>query len=224
MFTTNFFIGIGLIFVLIFIYVVFMIPNEIKQKKKHKKVLKEEIVDQKDWKKTALRLEGYIISLKKQLSEFEKNEKLLEKSVLVEQVKAKKMKEKLSQEREWLVKEEKDMEKRAKELKLLKTELALIQEDLGKEHSLTLKLQNEGRMMKRDLDAAVERKRVLEGDLLEAKTKNDQFRSEIAHLKKDNRVLSKKNEDSQWVAKPDFMKIEKELRETKKLLEQQKKS
>jgi len=218
MFSLNFIAGIGIIFIVISLGVLFLMPGGKKPKKRRKKDPTEN-QQQKDWKQAAVRLEKHTYSLRGKLASFEKKEKAWEKQLMVEKARNEKLQEKLSRERGWHEKEQRTLDKRGEEFQELKTELLKVQENFGKEHALNLRLQRELESLKRENDSGNDQRRALESENAQCKAKMQNYRMEIAHLKKENAELTKKKEDTSWVAKSDYAKLEKLLQEKEKELE-----
>ena len=62
-------------------------------------------------------------------------------------------------------------------------------------------------------------RRAAESEIAQLKAKNENARHEVVDLRKENMELSKKKEDTMWVAKTDHDKLQQALREKKKEFE-----
>jgi len=90
MFSSNFFAGAGVLFILLLLILLFLLPMDKKKGRGKKQGTIDMDVDQKDWKKTSLRLEKHIYALRQEIEVLEKKDKTKEKQVIIENVKAKK--------------------------------------------------------------------------------------------------------------------------------------
>ncbi len=216
----EFLVIIGIIFISLLLVIVFIMPSETKNKRKKKKSQAEEpSVPQRDWEQKALRLEGHVQSLRDQIFAYQKKDKANAKKMMVEQVKVKKFQEKLSQERQWHIKEQNSIDKRGKELQQLKGELANVQENFSKAHSMNLQLGHQLKDLEQQNSSLNEQRRSVEGENAQLKTRSDDHRREIAHLKKENMQLSRKKEDLQWVAKSEYERVVNLLKEKEKAMD-----
>ena len=218
MITTNLILAAGVIFILGLLGVLILIPTERKQKIKHKKE-KEPVLDQKNWQDTALRLEKHIQHLHNEITVKERGEKQKDKQLLVEQEKVKRLQEKILQERQWHDKEESEINRKAKELEDLRDELKNVQGQLVKEHADNLKMDNSLKEIKVDIDKLNDLRRLAEAESAQLKAKAESYQKEISQLRIENRELSRKKEDTQWIAKSEYSQLEKQLKEVQKELE-----
>ena len=215
----EFLLVIGILFIAILIGIIFFIPSESKQKKNKKKAAVEPSVSQGDWEQRVSRLENHIQSLRNQILDSVKKAKSDEKELMVERVKVKKLQEKLSQERQWHTKEQESIDKRSRELQQMKAELVNVQENFSKAHSLNLQLDHKVKDLEEQSKLLNDQRRLTEGENTQLKTKMDEHRKEIAHLKKENMELSKKKEDAQWIAKSEYERVVNLLKEKEKELD-----
>lgn len=215
----NFVVILGLVLILVLLGVLLFIPTEgrLTRKQKKQKMLEEQ--KQQDWEKKALRFEKAAQSLRQQVEDLQKSEKQLENSLVLERAKVKKFQEKLTQERQWQEREEEAGDKKGKELQRVKEELLKSQEQFAAEHGLTLRLQAELKTLKHDYDALLDDKRKLETENAQMDARMQNLRSDVAHLKKDLKEITKTNEDTQWVAKTEYDAILKKYKEKDKEVE-----
>jgi len=217
----NIIAGIGIFFIVVLLVILFLLPTEgaRRRKKKRKRPTKEEQEKQKDWERIAGRLEGQGAALRQEVARFQKKVEDLEKEVMGEKAKTKKLQEKLSQERGWKEKEKGSVEKKVKEAKKIKEELIQLQELFGKEHAQNLRMNSEKKEMKHARENLMEEKKRLESEYRKSEIKGEEYRNQIAHLKKDVAKLSKKEADTQWVTKTEYDRVRRLLKEKEKELE-----
>ena len=218
MLTTNLVIAAGIIFILGLLGILILIPTERRQKIKHKKE-KESTPEQKNWQEVAQRLEKHIQNLHNQIASLEKNAKLQDKQLLIEQEKFKKLQEKLLHERQWHEKEQSTIDRQTKETGNLKTDLNKIQDQLAKEHAENLKLDNQLKEIRLDVDKINNQRRLAEAENAQLKAKIETYQKEITRLRMENAQLAQKKEDTQWIAKSEYVQLEKQLKEAQKELE-----
>jgi len=216
----NFMIVAGIVFIFIFLVVLFFLPTSEKKSKK-RKIKNEQNGEsvQKDWKEAHQRSEKHIGSLRNEIEKFKREKKDQEKNILVEKTKIEMLQEKLSQERGWHEKEHTTIDKRTQELQELSKELLKSQESLSKEHGLNLKLEREIKELKRDLVALNDERRKREAENAQLKAEGESQRQDMVELKKDNARLKKKNEDTTWIAKSEYTKLERLLKQKEKEIE-----
>ena len=181
--------------------------------------MKESGAPKKDWEETALRLEKRGHALKEEAGLLEKKEKDLEYQLTVEKVKVKKLQEKLSQEREWHQKEQGAMDGKGKEFARVKEELNKVQENFSHEHMENLRQKGDIQELKQQIESLNGQRRSAESEGAQVKARLENQRKELAQLKAENMELKKKKEDTVWVAKSDYERLERSLREKEKELE-----
>lgn len=207
---------IGLVFILIMIGMLFILPTEEKKKKKRRQ---EEQVKQKDWENTALRLEKHVDTLKTKIDAFEKKEKALEKDLLVEQTKNKKMQEKLEQQRGWQEKEDTDAQRKVGELDKLKQNLKTLQEQSSNEHGKILRLEKSLKETDQKYDESLDLRRKVEAEAAQSKNAIQELRTDNAKLRAENIQMKKQLENVDWISKVEYDKIDEKLKQTEKELE-----
>jgi len=212
-------VTIGIIFISVLLVIVFLSPGERKKRVK-KDISQPDSSDiQQDLQQQIARLEKKIQHHKDTIVELQKNEKNNEKLLMVERVKVKKLQEKLSQERQWHTKEQDSIDKRGKEVQQLKRELLSVQESFSKEHAANIRLEHKVRELEEQNKALNEMRRSIERENAEFKAKMENNRREISDLKRENKQLIKKKEDVNWIAKEEYERVEKLLKEKEKQLE-----
>lgn len=207
--------GISLIFILLGI--LFLIPTE---KTAYRHIYKRSAVpvpeESKDWQAVSLKLEKHVLELRRQIDAQQKREKHLQRELAVEHDKYVKLQEKLSQERDWQKKEKDGVDRRNTEIIQLQKDRQEIEQNLEKEHSRRLMLEREMREAKDSMTAANDLKNSLEVQIAKLQAHVDKFRAEINELKQENLKLSKKHDETTFVAKSEYERVEKLLKDTQK--------
>jgi len=198
---------------------VLLMPQGKRRKPKKKKMPVESQENNKDFEEVIQRRDRLIRSLKQNIAALEKEKSEMDKQFVIEKAKTKKFQEKLSQERGWHEKEQDSVDKKNKEFQQLKQEFSRLQDNFSKEHVVNLKLDHNVKDLSLEIDSLKETRRSLESENNELNMKTTIYRSEIAHLKKDVAVLTKKKDDTAWIAKSEYIKVEKLLKEKEKELE-----
>jgi len=212
---------IGIIFIIL-ILIILLIPAERRKKKKRSEKTPEEQI--KEWQNACLKLEKHVQALRSQVDTLQKKGKTLEKDLLLQQEKNKRLQEKLSQERGWQEKEHADVDKKAKEVHALKEEIKRLEANLEKEHGQRLSLEREAKELKESLVKETEAKRALDSQILKLKAQGEGYRDEIKELRETNQKLSQKQEEKTFVSKSEYEKLEQLLKEKEKELEKLKKT
>jgi len=210
-------LAIGISFILVGI--LFSQNVRVSRKRRKRRLPKMEKGENKDWQAVSLKLEKHIYALRKELVDFERREKNLEKELMIEKQKYAKSQEKLSQERGWKKKESSDIEKQGEVILRLKKDLTQVEHNLAREHGLRLRFERELKDLKDQIDSTIDEKRALEMEILKMKSQADVQRKEMLELREMNMKLSKKKEETAWVAKSEYQKLEEKLQETQKELE-----
>lgn len=207
--------GISLIFILLGI--LFLIPTE---KTAYRHIYKRSAAplpeESKDWQAVSLKLEKHVLELRRQIDAQQKREKHLQRELAVEHDKYVKLQEKLSQERDWQKKEKDGVDRRNTEIIQLQKDRQEIEQNLEKEHSRRLMLEREMREAKDSMTAANDLKNSLEVQIAKLQAHVDKYRAEINELKQENLKLSKKHDETTFVAKSEYERVEKLLKDTQK--------
>ena len=217
----NFIVLMAIVLILILLGVLFYWPIEKKDAKK-KKISKEEEPKQKDWQQTAQRLEKHIHALRGELEIPQHKEKAGEKQILIEKAKNKKLEEKVAQERGWHETEQKEMDKRIKEMGDLKEEFMKLQGIFTAEHAVNLRQERELKDLKRERDSLNDQRRALEAENAQAKAELGNYKKDLSQFKRENMELMKKKEDTVWIAKSDYEKLQQLVNEKDKELQRMK--
>ncbi len=222
---TSLVLGAGIILVVVLLGILFVVPSDKNKKKKSKRQIQQEQDSQKtDWAEVVLKLEKHIVSLRAEISTLKQGDKDSQKKILIEQEKGVRLQEKLLQERGWKKKEEEDAQRRKSELIHQQEHLKSLERNLEHEHIERLRLEKSMKASQQALEEQSEKRRILEMELQTTKATSDRYRQEINDLKAINAKLSKQHEDTTWIAKSEYVKIEKALKEKEKELAQLKNS
>ncbi|MFP4473073.1 MAG: hypothetical protein ACLFPX_04275 [Candidatus Omnitrophota bacterium] len=223
MFDRELMIMLGAVF-LVFTFSLFLIfpSGKAKRRKPRKRRLSPE--EQKDWHAAALRMEKHIVRLKKELFQAQKVIKKQEIRLDLVSEQAEKVKDKLAQERSWQKKEADDLDKKNRRLEKLQNTLCQAEEQFEEEHQELLRLQRRDQENTRALEQADAQIKQFREDLAKARAQSDNYRQEILDLRSENKKLSRKHEDTEWIAKSEFLKVRTELQVKSKELERYKRS
>ena len=210
-------IGIFILAALAIIY--FFFPDQPVSFRKRKKEPRPVPADNKNWEEANRKLEKHIFSLRGEIEKLKLSERNLSRDVAVEKEKNTRLQEKLFQEKKWLDKEKDSMEKSAGELKSLKENLIKVQNDQEKEHSLNLKYEREIKDLKKGLEDLEKERRDTAAKLMQAESELTVYKKELAEQKRLNQELKKETNEVQWIARSEYEKIEKLLKEKEKELQ-----
>ncbi len=194
--------------------ILLLMPSEKTKRQSSAKVsrLKPDEPAVKDWEAVSLKLERVVQALRKEIEEYQRKEKTLERDLTVQKEKYNKLQEKLAQERDWQKKEEDDIEKKAKEILALKNDVRRIEHDLSVTHAQRLKFERDFREAKSEGESITVVRRNLELQVQKLEAETDNQRKQIKELKWENSQLSQKKDAESWVPKEDFQKLEAEIR------------
>jgi chromosome segregation ATPase len=170
----------------------------------------------KDWRAASLKLEKYIHALKTEIEHDKAREKNLQKEILIQKEKYRRLQEKISQERGWQDKETADKDRRAKENSELRQALQKTEEDFQREHGDFLRLDRELKETKAALSTAVEAKRGLDSQIFKMQAQLDAERSEVKQLRDELAKLKKQHDETTWVAKSEYVKVQDRVSELQK--------
>jgi chromosome segregation ATPase len=206
---------VGAILVVALLLVAFVIPTEVKKKKaKRPRVSIEELEARLEKAlKTADHRDAAVKALRKQIEDWEKKDRAWQQQISEEQAKSAQLTHKLEQERQWQGEEAKKHEKKLGDVQRFQKDLKFVNEQLAEEHSVRLKLEAELRDLRDQYANLNEQRRVLELDKSRLTEKLEDCQRQIREYKKENAELSKKNDDTTWVAKNDYLKIERRVKE-----------
>lgn len=157
------------------------------------------------WEKQNNNLSGEVERLKMQLKEGERRQ---------ESAKAheKELMDKLSQEKSWREKEQVNLDKAKLLEKDLKVQIIRTEADLEKEHSARIRVEQELQELKLKFDSLQDEKRTATTKAMSLQTTLEQLDKELKELRHQNKELTRKKEDIQWVAKSDYDELKKQLK------------
>ncbi len=217
---TNGVIIVGIIFVIILLSIVVFIPMTPKTVKRKRKVQAPEASKpDAQAQEVLLRMQRNIQSLHGQITTLEQREKAREHELMLEKIKVNKLQDKLSQERDWHTKEQKTWDKKIQEFHHSKDELSKLHDQFSKEHAENLRQKKDIEEFKSEAARLQDAHREVQADCAQWKAKVENYQKEIMQLRKENSALTKKAQDTMWVAKSDHDKLEQLLREKEKELE-----
>jgi chromosome segregation ATPase len=212
----HFMLGLSVVFILIILIVIFFVPSSDRYRRKKGK--EKGLSNQKDWQQKAQLLERKVGNLKHENEQWLVKCQKKDDQIAVYKEGIRKLKDKLKQEKEWFGKEQRIVDKTLREHETLKKDFTKSQEEANKEHAIKIRLEGENKELKHTNKSLNDQRRLLDVENMQLKERVNELRKEIAHLKKDNIELTRKHEDTEWVAKADYLRVDKLLRERDKEL------
>jgi len=208
---------IGLALAVILLAFIFLLPSERGPAHRRSTQWRRESNDEtKDWKSTCLHLEKHIHGLRAQQEKMRNRERFLERELAIQKQKARKMQEKITQERGWQQKEEGEKERRGQEVLKLKEELRKIEEETQKEHGERLRAEREVKESKDLLASMSVERRGLEARIAKLEAELDKVLKDNKALSVQNAKLSQQHDEATWIAKSEYIKLEQQLRNLEK--------
>ncbi len=204
---------VGILFFLFVIGLFFLISISDKQKQKRKALRPLEEKEQKNWKEVCLRMEHHVVVLRKESLTWQKRVRVLEREADVYKKKCDDLTEKLDRERGWQKKETQDVDTKNKRIQQLETELRAVEKKMEDEHAELIVLRRENTMIKGTAEKEAEEIRAIQLEMQKVQAQSDVYRKDILDLRADNKKLSQKHEDVQWIAKSVHLKVKEELRQ-----------
>lgn len=201
----------------VFLMMVVMSPEKTTQKKKSPEPNKD--LQPKDWEALVLKLEKHIHSLRAEIESLKAQERKNLKELALEKDKSAQLQEKLSKEKEWLAKEEESLDKKDREMNELKQNLMKGENDFEREYSAKLRTEQQLKDLKVDQESLTKDNREQSLKIMRLESELDAYKKELSKLKKANEELSKKNDETQWVAKAQYDKLAQKLQEKEKEIE-----
>ena len=208
------FIGIGVVLAVNLIHVLF-IPGGKKRKKRRVKD-KGQGSPQKDWEATAQRLETHIYTLRHKIESKDKVINQKDKQAVLEKAKVEKLQDQLNQAGRWQKKEENNYSKMSGELKGFKAEFEKVQGQYVSAHGENIELKKELSTTTDVCKRLGEDKRDVELTLNQLREKYEKLQAEAVILKRECNELKKKKDDTAWVAKSEYLVLERKLKEKEK--------
>ncbi|MEW5894242.1 MAG: hypothetical protein AB1650_00545 [Candidatus Omnitrophota bacterium] len=212
-------IVVGFLFGLFVLGLVFLMSLERKKARSPRRVKPLKEKEQKDWRDAALRLEKHVIELRKESADWHKQVKGLQKDLEIYQKKYEDLSIKLDREKTWEQKESAEREKKNLRIRELENEVKRAESQLEKEHMEFVLIRRQNDDFRQETERQTEMIRQLNGDLEKAKAQTDVYRKEILELRAENKKLSKRHDDVQWIAKSVHMQVKDELRRKTEELE-----
>jgi chromosome segregation ATPase len=210
-------IGIGIFILAALFAIIIFFPDRPLGKKKRQP--KADASDTKDWEAVILRLEKHIYSLRTEIETLKAQERKNLKELALEKERNVKLQEKLSKEKEWLSQEEESIDKRDKEIRELKQNFIKIENDFEIEHGQRLKIEGQLKETKEERETLTKDNREMSLKIARLETEIDAYKKELARQKKTIEELSKKSDETQWVAKTEHDKLLQKLKEKEKEIE-----
>ncbi len=217
-FSLNLYVGMGIVFIVVLLGIVIFLPGG-QQKTKIKKQSTDPPQEQKDWAATSVRLEKHIYNLREEIAGLQKEIKNKDKELLAAKENLKKTQERIEKQSGWLQKEQQDIDKGHKELAHYKAELGKTEQRLEKEHAQRLSFEHELREAKSTIDSSTEIRRQLEGKIIQLEGQFAHFKKKSEELEEVNANLTQKHEETDWISKSEYVKVEKALKQKEQELE-----
>lgn len=193
------------------------------RRRPRRKAPQEKEQDQRDWKRVALRLEKHISDMRLENMDWQKTVRKLEKESELYKAKYEDVKAALDRERGWKEKEGEESDKKGKRMKYLEEELARMERRAETEHIELLALRRDNAKLKETADILEEGRKAQEARAEKIQAQSDAWRQEILDLRVENKKLSRRHEDTQWIAKSAHLRVKEELRKKTEELERLKK-
>ena len=204
-------IGIAVFMGVVLIAILIVLPNESRRTKQKKEKLPEG--EKKDWENISLRQDKHIQSLRNDVEAFKLNEKKFQRDLAVEKARNAKLQEKIKLENEWLEKEGTTLTKKDEEIRQMKESLMKAQQELENEYSAKLKIVQENKDLKASFDQVNNEKKEYMAKSLSLQADMEHAKKEIENLKVANEELKKKTDETNWVSKAEYARLEKLSRE-----------
>jgi len=214
----NTIVAIGVTIIFIVLLILFLIPTSKKGSKKRERP-PEQLPKETDWQAVAHKLEGHIYALRNQIADLEKKGHSSERELSEIKTKNKQLEEKLTLEEGWHKKEQEEIDKRTKEIGHLKEELKKAEEGLEREHTQRLRYERELAELKQSFEITDGHRKKIEIEMQKLKATLENMTKEMLEYKRENIQLKKKQEDTSFIAKSEYDKLERILREKEKELE-----
>jgi hypothetical protein len=216
-------VGGSLLILGLLAYVVAQWPEASSKKKKVKKEPAAPIVPQKDVTELTERFERRVRTLENALQAAEKELNDREKRSVELRVAMGGLERQLEQEKVWREKEEVSGTKEKKHEQELRAEINKTREALHEQSNLRIRLEYEVKELRLAKDSLSADVRKFTGQNNELERRVQDFIRETRDLKAANAKLSYKKEADQWVAKDDYLAVERQLKSARVEIEQLKK-
>jgi hypothetical protein len=187
-----------------------MPDSPIMKRKKEKKLPPPE--PPKDWQGIAERAEKRVHNLESKLQEHERAFRDKDKEINEKKAVIAGLEQQFQQEQTWRKKEEDSVEKEKKREQLLEDELAKTRDGLNAELTQRIKQEYELKELRLSKESLGADARHLTGQNMELERKVKALTEENRGIKSENAVLKVKKEADQWVAKDDYVYVDKMLK------------
>lgn len=216
-------VGGALLILGLLAYVVAQWPEPSSRKKKVKKEPASPVILEKDVAELTARFERRIRTLENSIQSREKE--LHDKEKQSEELRAAigGLERQLDQEKVWREKEEVSVAKEKKQEQALRDEINKTREALHEQSNLRIRLEYEVKELRLVKDALSADVRKFTGQNNELDRRVQDLIRETRELKAENAKLKYKKEADQWVAKDDYIAVEKQLKAARADIEQLKK-
>ncbi|MBF0387111.1 MAG: hypothetical protein HQL20_04560 [Candidatus Omnitrophica bacterium] len=190
------------------------IPEAIEKEKK-KRLRAVPPPPPKEWQAIAERFEKRVKLMEAEAQTFQVQ--LREKDKQSAQVSASLagMKKQLDQEKAWREKEEAEMQKEKRQERALQEDLLRTRQALNSESTEKIKLEHELKSLRQAREELSGTGRGLATRVLELERQQESSLKELRQLREENARLSKKKEDTEWVAKSDYKQLEAQAKRTR---------
>ena len=213
-------VGGALLILGLLAYAVAQWPEASSKKKKIKKEPAAPIVPQKDVVELTQRFERRVRTLENSLHAAEKELNEKEKQAQELKVAIGALERQLEQEKVWREKEEAAVVKEKKLEQELRTEINKTRDALHEQSNQRIRLEYEVKELRLVKDALSADVRKFTGQNNELDRRVQDFIRETRELKAENAKLSYKKEADQWVAKDDYLAVERMLKAARADIEQ----
>jgi hypothetical protein len=203
-------IGIALAVLGFVAYLINRMPDAPAKKKKEKRPPPPEPV--KDWQGITERLEKKAQAIEAKLKAAEAVIRDKDKEINEHKAAIGGLERQFQQEQLWRKKEEDAVEKEKKREKMLETELDKTRDTLNSESTQKIKLEYEVRELRTLKESITADVRRLTSQNMDLDRKLKAVTDEDRELKRENAQLKVKKEADQWIAKDDFIRVEKLLK------------
>ncbi|MFH1359668.1 MAG: hypothetical protein ABIJ41_01355 [Candidatus Omnitrophota bacterium] len=218
--TLNLVLSILVFVVVTLVFFVFAFPETSSGIRRRVKIRKGPLQPHgKDWQATALKLERYIVSLRKKIDWLKGGQKKMEQDLVIEKARNAKLKDQISKEKEWLQKEKESLEGQDQQIYELNQRARLAEEEREKEYGLRLRIERECKEIKQDLSAVEKERNALTARAIQAESELSRLKDQIIEIKRVNRELEKESDEASFIAKSEYEKLVDQLKEKEKELE-----
>ncbi|MBF0595148.1 MAG: hypothetical protein HQL22_09285 [Candidatus Omnitrophica bacterium] len=196
------------------LFLVWQIPEAVTQSKKRQRAVPPP-PPAKDWQGTAERMEKRLRIMETEAQAFQSLLKDKDKKVEEMNITLAAVRKQFDQEKAWREKEEAALQKEKKLERSLQEELNKTREALNHESTERIKQEHELKEIRQIKDEISGKERGLSSRVMDLERQLDSALKELKQLRQENAQLSKKKEDTEWVAKSDYKQLEAQARRTR---------